>query len=377
MSSSIAGPVVGFVAFFPDGGDIPVIFGFLIGNAFVLSAFDEDHVGALGAFLRDFRLERFELSLQEYFLALDPFSFVDERLGLFGFGQVGDVFDSRFGSDDLGLEALDLSGPFGQLAHELAFFHVLGFGAFGERHLPAVVAGQVASVPLGANVVDVADNGRIDQVRGVIVEDVVVALVPDRKVFLRFVRDADHLLALGDRVTHELFGQDVAAFFHGEDRRGRVQVQGQTDDDAFDPELVDFSEQVAVVFEDLDVLTRLRFRSPAVFLHEAGPDGGGGRAVAVAVERAVLVVRANIGDRDDLNVARVKPADQDAAFVARAEDRDANRLIDDAVFEVVGPDTSAGGEVGATRLFQEFATYQRTPDRGEEVFLTDFYLFGS
>ena len=153
-------------------------------------------------------------------------------------------------------------------------------------------------------------------------------------------------------------------------KRGRP-----TDNDALDIELLGVFNEVAVIVVYRDVLTRFRFRLPAVLLHEAGPNGGRGRAVAVAVERAVLVVGADIGDRDDLNVSRINTADKDAAFVARAENGDANRFIDDPVLEVIRTDTFTGSEIGARRLLQKFASNQRTSDCGEEVFLTDRFLF--
>ena len=54
---------------------------------------------------------------------------------------------------------------------------IVRLGARRQRLLPAIVAGQVAAMPLGADVVQVAEHAAPDGVHGVGVEDAVVPLV--------------------------------------------------------------------------------------------------------------------------------------------------------------------------------------------------------
>ena len=363
--------VVGFFAFRADGRLVTVIFGFAVLNAVQFAAVNEDEVGELRALLLDFLFERGQVFFRDGNFAIEAFPF-----GEGGVARIrGDFVDAFAVAGDRRLHLVGGGGPVFEFAHQLALLDVDGFRAFRKRHLPAVGTREVAAVPLSANVVQIAEDGRVNEGRRVIVKDVVVALVADREVLFAFVRNANHFLAVRDAMSHQFFGQDVAAGAHRFDRGRSVQVQRQTDDNAFDSELFGVFQEVVVVVVDLNELTRLLFGFPTVFFHQTGTNRRGARAVAVAVEGAVLVVRTNVRDRDDLNVFRVDPADQNAPFVAGSENRDANRFVDRPVFEVVGADSLAGSQVGARRLLQEIATSQLTADRGEEVFLPNFFLF--
>ena len=101
-----------------------------------------------------------------------------------------------------------------------------------QRLLPTVLAGQVAAVPLGADVVQIAQHAAPDRVDRVGVEDVVVPLVAGGQDQAGLLGHAGHVLALVDAVGHELFGDHVQAGLHGGDGRRGVQVQRQGDDHA-------------------------------------------------------------------------------------------------------------------------------------------------
>ena len=367
--------VVGFFAFGSRRRLIAVIFGFAVLNAVDFAAFDQDEVEELRALLFDFLVERVQVLLGNGNFAIETFRFGDVGGGLLFVRNRHNRVDAFLVAGDRRLHLVGGVVPILILAHQFAFFDVDGFRAFRKRHLPAVGTREVAAVPLGANVVQVADRGRVNKGRRVIVKDVVVALVADREVLFALVRNANHFFAVRDAVSHQFFGQDVAAGAHRFDRGRSVQVQRQTDDNAFEAERFRVFQEVVVVVVDFNELTRLLFGFPTVFFHQARTNRRGARAVAVAVEGAVLVVRTNVRDRDDLDVFRVDPADQNAPFVAGSENRDANRFVDRPVFEVVGTDPFARSQVGARRLFQELAARQLAADRGEEVFLPNLFLF--
>ena len=81
---------------------------------------------------------------------------------------------------------------------------------------------------------DVAEVVVLDQVVGVVVEHRVVPLVADRQEPVRLAGDAAHLLALADRVGHQLLAEDVLARLHRLDGDRRVQPERQGDDDHLD-----------------------------------------------------------------------------------------------------------------------------------------------
>ena len=107
---------------------------------------------------------------------------------------------------------------------------------------------------------------------------------------------------------------------------GGVQVQRQRDDHRFDVRVVE--QLVIVLVVDLDVLAGFVLALPAVLGHQAAADLERAFAGVIAVERAVDVVGANVGDRHDLDIAGRDGADQHVAFVAGADDADAQRIAD-------------------------------------------------
>ena len=205
------------------------------------------------------------------------------------------------------------------LSLELARLRVARLEGFRHRHLPAVGARRVAAVPLRANIVNIAEQAALDLIFRFVIENIVMALVSDREVLAELRRGARHFFTFDNRVPHELFAQNVQG-------RDRVQVERQTDNDRFNTEFFRVAEQIAIVGVDLDVLARFVFRLPAVFLHETATRGERGVAVTVAVERAILVVRTNVGDRDDLHEIRIARAEKHAAFVADAQNGDPQRF---------------------------------------------------
>ncbi len=152
-------------------------------------------------------------------------------------------------------------------------------------------------------------------------------------------------------------------------------MQRKADDDPFDPEFFGIVQKVFVVVVDLDVRLGLRFGFVAVFFHQAGTNRRGGGAVHVAVKCAVLVVGADIGNRDNLDILRVDPADQHASFVACSQDGDFHRVFKLAVAKVVRAHPLSGGEVFLRRLFQKFPACYGTADRRQEILFSDCFLF--
>ena len=160
-------------------------------------------------------------------------------------------------------------------------------------------------MPLSADIVDIAEKTAFDLIFRFVIEAVVMALVTDREMLVELLGRARHFFTLDDRVAHELFAEDVKALAHRLDGRFRVKVKGQTDDNRLNTEFVGVVEKIAVIGVYFDVLTRFVFRLPAVLFHQTATRGERGVSIVVAVERAVLVVRTNVGDRDDLNKFRI------------------------------------------------------------------------
>ena len=372
------GTVVGFVPFFADGRRIAVILGLAVLDVVELAALDKDVVGELRFLLIDLLLKSFEFALRLNFFAREALRFVDDFEGLLIVGEGVDFFNARLGLNDIRLHGIRLGVPFHVFGHQGALLDVDRFRAFWKGHLPAVGTGKVAAVPLRANIVNIADRGGVDEGGCVIVKDIVVTLMADREVLMILLSGENHLFAVGDGVRHQFFGEDVKALVHRLDCGGSVQEERKTDDDRFDAErlqIVVVVEKFVIVVVDFNVLTRFRFGFPTVFLHKAATYGGGAGAVAIAVESAVLVIGANIRNRDDLDIFRVDRAQEDGTFVSRAKDGDADRTINNAVLEIIGSDTLSGSEFRARRLLKEFAARQIASDRGKKVFLTDRFLF--
>ena len=118
-------------------------------------------------------------------------------------------------------------------------------------------------------------------------------LVPDRQIAPGLLGDAGHLLALVDRLAHELLGHHVQALLHRGDGHGGVQVQRQGNDDGLDAVAPGVGEQLLVAAVNLHATLRFAFALPAVAGHETR---AGGHAV-IAVEGAELVVGADVRDR--------------------------------------------------------------------------------
>ena len=193
---------------------------------------------------------------------------------------------------------------------------VVRLEVFRHGLLPGVSAGHVASMPLSANVVQVAQQSALNRVHRFFVKNVVVTLMSGRQMDFRQLRRLRHFFTFKNRVRHELFCQDVQALFHGSNRRRRVKVQRQSDNDRFNAQRLGVFEQVFVIFVNLDVLTSLVFGLPAVNRHQALASRQGGVGIVVAVERAPLVVRSDVCNGDNLNVFRIDSSQKDVAFVA-------------------------------------------------------------
>ncbi len=142
----------------------------------------------------------------------------------------------------------------------------------GQRRLPTVVAGEVAAVPLGADVVQLAQQPLAEQFHRVVVEDAVMALVAGGQQAIGLLGRQGHLLALVDGVAHELLGDDVQPGLHGGDGHRGVQVQRQGDDHRFQLVVLGVLDQLLVVAVDLDFLAGGVFGLPA----RRWPSGRGG-----------------------------------------------------------------------------------------------------
>ena len=159
-------------------------------------------------------------------------------------------------------------------------------------------------MPLGADVVDLADQALLDLIDRVVVQHAVVPLMADGEDDRIAVRVAEllggtgHFLALADVVGHQLFGEHMLALAHRGERGRMVQVQGQGDDHRFDVRIVE--QFLVAVVVDLDVLLGGVAIGPALRLLVDVEQTGAGRVSAwripVAVERAVDAVGANVGD---------------------------------------------------------------------------------
>ena len=132
------------------------------------------------------------------------------------------------------------------------------------------MAGQVAAVPLGADVVQLAQQPLADHLDRVVVEDVVVPLVAGGQQEIGLLGHAGHFLALVDAVGHQLLGHHVQAGLHGGDGRRGMQVERQGDNHRLDAVVFGLRDQFMIRPIDLDVLLRLGFALPAVDAHQAG-----------------------------------------------------------------------------------------------------------
>ena len=188
-----------------------------------------------------------------------------------------------------------------------------------------------------------ADQAALDNVDGVVVQNAVMTLMARRQMQLLLLRDAAHALALTDGLAHQLFGQHMLAGFHRFDGDRVMQMQGEGDDHALDLRIF---EQFFVIDVDLHMVFGGVFGLVAVFLHQARASHHRARRALVAVEGAVHVVRADVGDGDDVDVVRVERADKDTPFIAGADDGDRQRVLHLAVAEVKRAEARSGNDPG-------------------------------
>ena len=245
-------------------------------------------------------------------------------------------------------------------------------GFIRQRHRPTVVARQVAAVPLGPNAVDLADQAAPNRIHRVVVQDAVVPLVARGQDLVVLLGKAGHLLALVNAVPHQLLGEHVLAGRHGLDRHRRVQVQRQRDHHGLH---VLVGQQVVVVLVvDLHVFAGFVFALPVVLRHQPAACVQRAFAGVIAVESAMDVVRADIRDGHDLDVAGRDRAEQHVAFVASADHADAQRILDRGlVAKVHRAQTHARNGSGGDARFEEVAPGDA--DRAFEVFLADGFFF--
>ena len=176
-----------------------------------------------------------------------------------------DLFAPSFDFD--AARFVHLLRPRSEFFGQLVRLRVFRFERGRHRHLPAVGARRVPAVPLSANVVNIAEETAFDLVGRCVIQDVVVALVADREVFAELLRGARHFFTLDDRVAHQLFAEDVQAEAHRLNRRFRMQVERQTDDDRLDAEFLRVFEEFFVRAVNFDVFAGFVFGFPTVFFH--------------------------------------------------------------------------------------------------------------
>ena len=240
-----------------------------------------------------------------------------------------------------------------------------------HRRLPGILAGEIAAVPLGPDRVEIAEELRLaDRVDGVVVEDAVVSLMAGGEDLAGVARHPPHLLALVDRVPHQLLGEDMLPRPHRLDGGDGVEVERQRDHDRFD---VGIGKKILIGPVNLDVLLRLVLGLPLVLRHQPRPGGVGARARDVAVEGAEDVVGADVGDRDHLEVVGGVGAQQHAPLVAGAEDSDPQRVTDTAaVAEVERAEAGPRREPRGDGAAEEVAA--RHFDNVAEVLFADLLL---
>ena len=82
---------------------------------------------------------------------------------------------------------------------------ICGYFAAGNRQGPRIASWKIVAVPLGANVMDLSDDSPVDQVDCVVVQNVVVTLMSDRKFGVCLMGNSSHDLALGNVMGHQFF----------------------------------------------------------------------------------------------------------------------------------------------------------------------------
>ena len=160
-----------------------------------------------------------------------------------------------------------------------------------------------------------------------------------------------------DAVGHQLLGQHVQARLHRRHRRRGVQVQRQGDNHRLDAVGLGVVDQLlASAAVDLDVPPGLVFGLPTVLGHQSRPGGQRRFAVMVAVEGPPDVVRADVGDRADLEELGIDRPQQHAPLVAGADHADPQGRADGPVVaEIEGPQPAAQHHAGGHGPLDEVA----------------------
>ena len=232
-----------------------------------------------------------------------------------------------------------------------------------EGRKPRVVTGQIAAVPLSADVVQLTDHTPTEQVNCVVVKHAVVTLVTGCTmqrlaigVALAF-GDTGHHLALGDVVGHEFFGQNMFALHHGFHRDRSMQMQRQGDDHGFDGIVVEqgFDAAIAAVV-NFNAFPRFRFACILVLLNQSWASGRCCGRRPVAMESPVNAIRANVGNGGHLNILRGTTTDQHVSFVTGADDTDTNRVTNLLVAKIHRTKARAGDSSGCDDAVHELAT---------------------
>src|SRR5207248_6910033 len=117
-------------------------------------------------------------------------------------------------------------------------------------------------------------------------------------------------------------------------------------------------EHLRIVALNLDLFLGCLFIGVAILRDQAGSRGGGGVASPVAVERAMNVIWPDVADRNDLHIVAIDRADQNASFIAGADHRDAKRIANRSVAEILAAGRQAGGGANAEDALQKVAAFE-------------------
>ncbi len=284
-------------------------------------------------------------------------------LGVDHVGQLGlDLFEPEAAAIDVGPAGrIELFLEVGPPLDQFLCHAIIGLGLRRQGRLPTIAgavgqARQVHPVPLGPDIVQLAQHAALDRIDRVGVKDVVVPLVAGGQDQARLLGHPGHILAFVYAVGHQLFGDDRQAGLQGGDGRRGVQVQWQGEDHAFELVGLCVGQQFVVAGVDLDVLSRFVFGLPAVLGHQAGPRSGRRLARMIAVERPPHAEGADVGDRLDPDEIGIDRADQNAAFIAGADHTDPQGRTDGLVVaELEAGDPAADDHAGRRGSREEVA----------------------
>ena len=198
------------------------------------------------------------------------------------------------------------------LWHSASFFasslamRIVGLELVRHRLLPTVFAGQIAAVPLGADVVQLAQHAAPDRVHRVGVEDVVVPLVAGGQDQLGS-GSATRAMSLHSWTLWAISFSVITCrpAFMAAMAAGACRCSGRAMMTPSRPSSLALLDQLLVaavlVVVDLDVPAGLVLGLPAVLRHQSGPGCQRRLARMVAVEGPPDVVGADVGDRLDLD----------------------------------------------------------------------------